>query len=200
MFECITIKKQEDRGMKRSALNQLQKLLFFVIISNTIQSQNFFLKDFTPQINHHDKTEEEIEDEKLLQELWHVADDFYKKIITLTALYFSGVLATSDQLHTEIMYELSKHMLYSGQVFALYVPKLLYNPHISWRIKTKRCAYVTSLLILITIWMQKMYRPTMLKHNVNIPYMPTMQPNYANYESPLQNSIELTPRPRPKLS
>lgn len=197
MFECITIQKQEDRGMKRSALNQLHTLLFFVIISGITQPQHIFLKNYLREIYHnYEKTDEQIEDEKLLQELWHVADDFYKKIITLTALYFSGALITTDQLQTQIMYELGKHVLYLGQIFALYLPKLLYNPHISWRIKAKRCTYIGSFLILITIWMKKTYKPDVSKNGS--PQI--MQPENTYNASPEQSSSHSSSRPRPKLS
>lgn len=106
------------------------------------------------------KDQKDNHDEKLLEDLLHIAESCYQKIIKTTALYFTGVLMNSERFHQEIIFEISKHGLQAGQLIAQYLPKLLQNPKISWQVKAKRCAYILSFLIITIVWMKEMYQPT----------------------------------------
>ena len=141
-----------------------QNLIFFMLNLSTLQANDVFFDKFVKQW----RTDQEIineekiindDDEQLLIDLSIVASDFYKEIIKITMLYFTGMLQNSDQFHKQLLLEISKHVLYAGQIFAQHLSKLLKNPKIPWKIKIKSCAYVSSYLIIMVIWMKEFYNP-----------------------------------------
>jgi hypothetical protein len=96
------------------------------------------------------------DDDTLIEELLEISQNCYQKIIKTTALYFTGILINSDQFHQEIIFEFSKHLLQAGQVLAHYLPKLLKNPKIPWRVKAKRCSTAMCFMIATIFWMRNM--------------------------------------------
>lgn len=192
-------KKQEDRAMNRMIQSAQQSLIFFMLFTWQIQPNSEQLHLYIHQI----RTEQDeasklsIEDEKLLQELWLVTSDFYKKIIETMVLYFSGMLLNSDQFHKQLILETSKHALYASQIIAQYLPKLLQNPKISWKEKVKRCAYVTSFLVIVLLCLKEF-----CKQNVT-PEVKRLPPNLNNFQLPTienqHDSHNLQPRQRPSL-
>lgn len=187
--------------MKRIVKKMLLNLIFFILIVKIIQpnQQSLYLQ------LHQLRTEQDVsfnisdEDEKLLQELWSVTSDFYKKIIETTVLYFSGILISADQFHKQLLLETSKHMIYASQIIAKYLPQLLQNPKISWKIKAKRCVYLSGLLIMIIIAMQE-YRQTYINNMQNLMRTNIDTTTANNSLLYLHNSQNLEPRQRPTLS
>ena len=192
-------KKQEDRGRTIMIQTMHQTLILFALLTGAMQSHQKSLHVRTD--NMHIQKEENSyvnEDEKLLQELWSVTSDFYKKIIETTVLYFSGILMSSDQFHKQIILETSKHVLYASQIVAKYLPKLLHNPKISWKIKIKRCFYISGILAIIILVTQE------LRNSHTQDTSPTQRFSihtslHEESTSPPTNVMDLQPRQRPCL-
>lgn len=140
-------------------------LFFYMIITNVIFGHDTLTYTHmmegctTLEIFKRASQEDPSSDEKIVQELWGVVGSYYKKVIEITALYFTGVLPNSDQFHKQLTFETGRHVLYAGQIVAQYIPKLLHNPDISWHVKVKRCAYIASFLIVVIVWMKECYQP-----------------------------------------
>lgn len=138
-------------------------------------------------------------DEKVVQELWGVVGSYYKKMIEITALYFTGVLPDSEQFHKQLTFETGRHILYAGQIVAQYIPKLLHNPAVSWRVKVKRCAYVASFLVVVMMWMKEYYHPYRQKSDDRILGYSMRSEMYSNHfsSSYSDNPFDGRPRQRP---
>ncbi|MFA5998502.1 MAG: hypothetical protein WC747_00580 [Candidatus Babeliales bacterium] len=100
------------------------------------------------------------EEEKLLQELWAILGRVYRKIIETTALYCSGYYPDSYSVYDQILVEIGRDAIHLGKIVAWHIPKLVSNPHIPLRVKIKKCAYITSALVIVVLWMKELY-----KHN-----------------------------------
>lgn len=96
------------------------------------------------------------DDEQLMAEIWDIGATLYKNAIDMSALYFSGILLDSNQLYDRMMFDLSKNLFQVVKLLAWYGPKMMKNPHISWKIKAKKTAYMVSFLIVFWIWSQEM--------------------------------------------
>ena len=188
-------KKQEDRAMDRIIRTLPQKLIFFILMPasiETMSTETLKVREIQENVAKPD------DDEKLIHELSLVASDFYKKIIETTMLYFTGVLASSDQFHKQLMIETSKHMMYASQIVAKYLPKLLQNPKISWKIKLKRCAYITSILIIIIVWMKEVgISNSNIQHQKTMPPLENFNQSFLNID---HTSDYTAPRQRPSLT
>ncbi|HSW75935.1 MAG TPA: hypothetical protein VLG50_02755 [Candidatus Saccharimonadales bacterium] len=131
-----------------------------------IMSKLCELKNITREItqNIQDLTEEEkeelslLEEEKLLKELWSTAGRFYKKIVEITALYCSGYYPESYTLYDQILLEIGRDVLHIGKILAWYIPSLMSNPYISWKVKVKKCLYITSALVVVAVWLKELYK------------------------------------------
>lgn len=140
-----------------------------------------------------------LEDESVMQELWAVGGNLYNKMIETTALYFSGMFIDSNHFYRQIIFELGKHLLYIGKILGLYIPKLLNNPKISWKLKVKRCTYAASFLIVMVVWMQEFYRPAQQQGNLHA--FRTIHKSYINDRDlgSLDFSTNVLPRQHPSL-
>lgn len=186
--------KKEDRARGKMTYKRHQNLIFFIMIFGTSSANNFSLDTITikKESDQQNNTEDEkiSHDEQLLKDLSLIATDFYKKVIETTVLYFTGMLQNSDQFHKQLALEVSKHALYASQIFTEYFSKLLKDPKVSWKLKVKRCAYISSFLIIMIIWMKEFHKPTnnsdSLKPLSN--FTSTMQqfPDHASNFSDLQ--------------
>ena len=174
-----------------------QKLLFFTLICQTLSTNQLSFAQYLHLLRENQEHQQKIDDdEKLLQDLGQVTADFYKKIIETTMLYFTGMLMNSDQFHKQLILETNKHMLYASQIVTQYLAKLLKNPKVSWKVKIKRCACITSFIIIMILWMQEyQQKPIISDGSCSSP--PALQPNLslpsANQEIILQH------RQRPPL-
>lgn len=176
--------------------------LFFILLITSVEMQSCNQKsyedisyDFYKQMEKWQKQKTSISDadNKLLQELWGIFGDCYKKIIETTALYFTGMLPNTDQFHRQLIFEVGKHMLYASQLIGQYIPKLLANPDISWRSKITRSCYVTSFLVILIAWMKEYYLPQRQIKSLN--WSSDMISSNSNMS--LISSTELQPRQRP---
>jgi hypothetical protein len=177
-----------------------QNLIFFILNFGALQAQESSLREFITlwRADQENQTEEKVisDDEQLLLDLSLVASDFYKKIIETTMLYFTGMLQSSDQFHKQLMLETSKHALYVSQIFTQYLSKLLKNPKISWKTKVKRCAYLSSFLIIFIIWMKEFYKPT--QNNPYNPHEPFSSPQHQHHFDSSAHNFEKFSHPRPR--
>ena len=136
-----------------------QKLLFFILLCSPLQAKQFSLHQYLHLMRENQENQPKLDDdEKLFQDLGQVASDFYKKIIETTMLYFTGMITSSDQFHKQLLLETNKHLLYASQLFTQYIAKLLKNPKVSWKVKIKRCAYITSFLVVLIILMKEYHQ------------------------------------------
>ncbi len=145
--------------MGKIAIKQQLNLTFFTLFCTLLQSDAMLVQNFL-KIKEEDTQEQSInKDEQLLIDLSDVVGDFYKKIIETTMLYFFGMLKNSDQFHHQLLLETSKHALMASKIFAQYVSTTLQDPKISWKIKIKRCAYLSSFLVIIIMCVKEFYDP-----------------------------------------
>jgi hypothetical protein len=199
--------KQEDRAMKIFHDKVVGRLVLFfcMVMSGVTFGHDSLVYACMMQSNmklemlKHELQEEPSADEKVVQELWGVVGSYYKKMIEITALYFTGVLSDSDQFHKQITFETGRHILYAGQIVAQYIPKLLNNPSVSWRVKVKRCAYVASFLIVVMVWMKECYQP--YRHKLDdrmLKYQMRSEIGKNNFSvSYSENSFDHPPRQHP---
>ncbi|MBI2344501.1 hypothetical protein HYV10_00315 [Candidatus Dependentiae bacterium] len=89
----------------------------------------------------------DLDDEKLVQEIFEIFSGSYKDIIDLTALYFCG-LVDSDKLYGQIITSLHKDFFKVLKLFSWYIPAIFKNKNISTFIKIKKSIYVACCIII----------------------------------------------------
>jgi hypothetical protein len=85
-------------------------------------------------------------------------------------------------LFDKLMLDLTKDLLFVGKILVQYVPKMLNNPHLSWRIKMKKAMYAVGLFSITLLWIQEMRKH---KQSDRVPSDPSngsflQRENYAN--------------------
>lgn len=109
----------------------------------------------------------EKEDEKLLEELSGAIADFYKKIVEISALYLSGY---SDTLYKKLLFEVTRDLLVIGKLLLIYIPKMIKDSKVPWKVKMKKCVYATGVVAVTALWIKEMYK---YKTKDNIPLRPS---------------------------
>jgi hypothetical protein len=192
--------------MKRMIQCLQQNLIFFMLISAQLESNQQKSYIDLPQIRSELENLSQLsdQDEKLVQDLLQLSTDLYKKTIEITVLYFSGMLMNSNQFHKQLLFEGSKYVLYASQLIAEYLPKLLRDPKITWQVKLKRCAYITSTFVIIILLLKEYHK------NINDPDFTNSMRTYQNLQisndsalyvnNYVNNDADLKPRLRPSLS
>ena len=130
----------------------------YLVLKNDIQDIQRRIQEIVEKVEASEGAEETEEEEKLLKDLWDILGRFYKKIIEVMALYWSGYYPDSYKLYDQILIEIGRDLIHLGKILAWYLPMLINNPHISWRVKVKKCAYVSSALVVVTLWMKELYK------------------------------------------
>jgi hypothetical protein len=97
----------------------------------------------------------EKEDEKLSQELSSAVADFYKKIVEISALYLSGY---SDALYKKLLFEITRDLLVIGKLLLIYIPKMIKDPKVPWKVKMKKCVYATGVMTVTALWIKEIYK------------------------------------------
>ena len=135
------------------------------------------------------------DDEQLMIEIWGIGAMIYKNIIDMSALYFSGILLDTNQLYDRMMFDFGKNLFHVVKLLASYGPKMLKNPHISWKIKLKKTGCMVSFLVVFWIWSQEIAKQKQRRNNSQAE-MYDMN-SYRSVRTDHAQEDVLTHRPRP---
>lgn len=157
-------------------LYEYKSILFFLtllgcLVSNEITCFERDTLDLLPACFRYKVAQEEFDqdkdDEQLMIEIWGVGAMMYKTIIDMSALYFSGILLDTSQLYDRVMFDFGKNLFHVVKLLASYGPKMLQNPHLSWKIKLKKTGYMVSFLVVFLIWSQEIAKHKKRQNNIH---------------------------------
>jgi len=117
------------------------------------------------------------EDDQLVADIITVVTRLYKGMIDVSALYFSGIIVDNDQLLERVLLEVGKECFQIVKLLALYGPRMLQSPKLTWVDKTKKTMYIFSFLVVFWVIVAHERSRYALRSNIS------SRPNYIGPQS-----------------
>lgn len=133
-------------------------ILFF---PKQIHTQNDPFMNLSVQLREflNESKSEQTDEDKLFDEVYTLVGQLYKKLVEITALYYSGYSYDDEKIfHERLIFEVGKNLVLIIKALALYIPTLLKNQKISWKIKAKKSLLIASIIIFCMFWVNEYYR------------------------------------------
>ena len=140
-------------------------ILFFdksIFSESTKTDFTIYLKNYLRELHDsHDMYEEDL----VLQEVYSIGDDLYKKIIEMVALFYcKNFISDADLLFDKMLIDISKDALKIIKLIAKYIPLLCKNKKIPLFVKVKKII-IASCVVGVLIELLKWFTEQKLVYN-----------------------------------